>query len=98
MDSIALVPQILTPFNYVDWRVDMQVSLRKLGMYRMNMGRETEPYHPIEKNKFQIRLDATFGFVCTHISRDIIFHFEGLNTPKEAQEKFEFLFGKQFEI
>ena len=82
MDPSTLVPQILTPFNFVDWREDMQVSLRKLGLYRMTMARETESHHPTEKNKFLNRLDEAFGFLCTHISRDLLFHLEGLKTPK----------------
>ena len=83
MDSLALVPRILTPFNYVDWRADMQVSLCKLGLYRITMGRDTKPYHPTQKNKFLNKLDEDFGFLCAHISRDLLFHIEGLNTSKE---------------
>ena len=76
----------------------MQVSLHKLGLFRMTMGRETEPQHPTEKNKFFNRLNEAFGFLCTHISRDLLFHLEGLKTPKEAWENLEFLFGKQYYI
>ena len=82
MDSTALVPQILTPLNYVDYREDMQVSLHNLGLYRMTMGREIEPHHPTEKNKFLNRLDEAFGFLCTHISRDLFFHLKGLKYTK----------------
>ena len=82
MDSKYFTPKILTPFNYVDWRVDMQVSLCKIGLHRMTMVRETEPHHPAEKNKFLNQLDEGFGFLCAHISRDILFHLEGLKTPK----------------
>ena len=82
MDSSALVPQILTPFNYVDWRVDMQVSLCNIGLFRMKMGRETKPHHPTEKNKFLNWLHEAFGVLCTHISWDILFHLEGFKTPK----------------
>ena len=70
----------------------MHVSLHKLGLFRMHMGRETEPHHPTEKNKFLNRLDEAFGFHFTHISRDLLFHLEGLKNPKEAWEKLEFLF------
>ena len=76
----------------------MQVSLRNIGLYRMTMGRETKPQQHVEKNKFLNRLDEAFGFMCTHISRDILFHLEGLRTPKEAWDKLESLFGKQDEI
>ena len=62
------------------------------------MGREIEPHHLTQKNKFLNRLDEAFGFLCTHISRDLLFHLEGLKTPKEDWEKLEFLFGKQDEL
>ena len=98
MDSLAFLPRILTPFNYVDWREDMLDSLCKLVLYRMTMGRETEPHNPAEKNKFLIRLDEAFGFLFAHILRDLLFHIEGLKTPKESWEKLKFLFGKQDEL
>ena len=61
----------------------------------MNMGRETEPYHPTEKNNFLDQLDESFDFLCNHISRNLLFHLEGLKTLKESWEKLQFLFGKQ---
>ena len=76
----------------------MQVSLHNIGIFRMKMGRETEPHHPTKKNKFLNWLDEAFGFLCTHISRDILFHLEGLRNPKEDWEKLEYLFGKQDEL
>ena len=82
MDSESSTPWILTPFNYVDWREDMQLALRKQGYYRIILGRDTEPHHPAEKNKFLNHLDEAFGYLCTHISRDLVFHLEGLRTPK----------------
>ena len=93
MDSTTLVPQILTPFNYVDWRANMQFSFRKLGLFRMTMGKEIEPHHPTEKNNFLNQLDEAFGFLCTHISKDLLFHLEGLKIPKEDWEKLQSLFG-----
>ena len=62
------------------------------------MGREIEPHHPTEKNKFLNQLDEAFGFLCTHIYLDLLFHLKGLKTPEEACEKLESLFGKQDEI
>ena len=76
----------------------MQVSLRKLDLFRMTMGREIEPHHPAKKNEFLNQLDEAFGFTCSHISQDLLFHLEGLRTPKEAWEKIESLFGKQDEL
>ena len=71
------------------------MSLCKIGMYRMRMGRETDPQQHVEKNKFFNRLDEAFDFMCTHISQDLLFHLEGLRTPKEDWEKIEPLFGKK---
>ena len=88
----------LTPFNYFDWRGAMQMALYNKGLYRMTMGREAEPQQYVEKSKFLNRLDESFGFMCIHISRDLLFHLEGLITPKESWEKFESVFGKQDEL
>ena len=63
MDPSSLVPRILTPFNYTDWREDMQVALCKIFLFRMTMGRETEPQHYVEKNKFLNQLDEAFEFM-----------------------------------
>ena len=76
----------------------MQVSSCQLGLFRMTMGREIEPHNPAEKNKFLNQLEEAFGFLCTHISWDILFHPEGLKTSKESWEKIESLFGKQDEL
>ena len=72
----------------------MQVSLCKIGMFRMTMGRETEPQQYVKKNKLLNQLDEAFSFMCTHISRDLLFHLEGLRNLKEAWYKLEYLFGK----
>ena len=98
MDSQPSTPRILTSFHYVDWREDMQLSLSKERYFRIILGREDEPYHLAERNKFLNCLDEAFGYICTHISRDLLFHLEGLRTPKEAWEKLEVLFNKQDEF
>ena len=76
----------------------MQVSLHKMGLFRTIIGREIDPHHLTEKNNFLNQLDEAFGFLCTHVSQDILFHLEGLKNPKEAWENLESLFGKQDEI
>ena len=52
MDSQPSIPWILTPFNYVDWREDMEFSLHNKGYFRITLGREVEPHHLVEKKKF----------------------------------------------
>ena len=41
-----------------------------------------------EKSKNLNKLDEAFGFMCIHISREIIFHLDGLKTPREVGMKF----------
>ena len=65
MDSLLSTPQILTPLNYLDWRVYMHLYLCKLGYYRIILGREVEPHHPVEKNKFLNCLYESFYYLHT---------------------------------
>ena len=64
----------------------------------MIIGREVDPQQYVEKSKFVSRLDETFGFMCIHIFRELLFHLEGLITPKEVCDNLESLFGKKYEI
>ena len=86
------------PFNYVDLREYIQVSLRKLIPYKMTMGQETKPHHLVEKKKFLNQLDEAFGFICVDMSSDLLFNIKGLKTPKEAWDKLELFFGKKDEL
>ena len=76
----------------------MQVSLCNNCYFRIILGREVEPHHPAEKNKFPNSLDEAFGYLCTHISRYLLFHLEGFRAPKESWENLEVLFGKKDEL
>ena len=76
----------------------MQFYMWNKGYFRIIVGREIDTHHPAEKNKFLDRLDEAFGYLCTHIYRDLLFHLEGLRTPMEAWEKLEVLFGKQYDL
>ena len=49
-------------------------------------------------NNMLKRTSFWIGFMCTHISWDLLFHLEGLRTLKESWEKLESLFGKQDEL
>ena len=66
--------------------------------HRIIHGWEAEPHQPVEWNKFLNRYDEAFGYLCTYISRDILFHLEGLRTPREAWENLDSLFNKQYEL
>ena len=89
MDSLPSSPYIITPFNYLDWREDMQFSLCNKGYFRIILGMKVEPHKPVERNKFLNCLYDAFGYLCTHISRDILFHLEGLRNPIESWVKIE---------
>ena len=69
----------------------------KKGYFRIILGREVEPHHPAKRNNFLNHLDEAFDYLCTHISIDLLFHLEGLRTPREAWEKLEDLFGNKDE-
>ena len=60
----------------------MQISLRNKGLYSINMGIEVEPQQYIEKSKHLNKLDEDFGYMCIHISREMLFHLDGLETLK----------------
>ena len=81
-NSTDLTLRILTPFNYLDWREDTQILLCNKGLYRMTMGTEVEPQQYIEKSKHLNKLDEAFGYMCIHISRDLLFHLHALKNPK----------------
>ena len=68
--STAFTPIILTPFNYLDWRDDMQIVLCNKGQYRVTMAREVKPQQHLEKSKYLNKLDEAFGFMYIHISME----------------------------
>ena len=72
----------------------MQIVLRNKGLYRVTMGKEVKPQHPLEKLKYLNKLDEAFYFMCIHISREFLFHLNGLKPPREVWLKLESLFGK----
>ena len=76
----------------------MHISLHNKGLYMITMGRAVEPWHYIKKSKHMDRLDEAFGYMCIHISRDLLFHIDGLKSLKEVWDKLESLFGKQDEL
>ena len=76
----------------------MNLALCKHGYHRIINGWEDEPHQPIEQNKFLNRCDVAFGYLSTYISRDLLFHLEGLRTPRESWEKLDRLFNKQYEL
>ena len=84
---------ILTPFNYFECKVEMEILLRAKGLYRVTMATEVEPNAAAEKIKWHNRRDEAYGLLCLSISRDLIFHLDGLTSPNEVWEKLADIFG-----
>ena len=85
---------ILTPFNFFEWKAEMEILLREKGLYKVTMEIEVEPNAAAEKIKWHNRRDEAYGLLCPSISRDLLFHLDGLTSPSEVWEKLVDLFGK----
>ena len=89
---------ILTPFNLFEWKAEMEILLREKGLYRVIMATEVEPNAAAEKIKWHKRRDEAYGLMCLSISKDLLFHIDGLTSPNEVWEKLVNLFGKTDEM
>ena len=67
-------------------------------LYRVTMEIEAEPNAAAEKIKWHNRRDEAYGLVCLSISRDLLFHLDGLTSPNEVWENLVDLFGKTDEM
>ena len=65
----------------------MEIHLCDRGIYRVTMDTEEEPASVTDKDRFLNNKDEAFGFLCLFVSRDLLFHLSGLNTPKEIWDK-----------
>ena len=68
--------------------------MRAKCLYRVTMAIESEPNVATEKIKWHNRRDEAYGLLCLSISRDLLFHLDGLTSPNEVWEKIVDLFGK----
>ena len=89
---------ILTPFKFFEWKVEMDILLRSKGLYRVTMETEADPNTTAKKIKWHKRRDEAYGLLCLSISRDLIFHLDGLTSPIEVWENLENLFGQTNEM
>ena len=80
---------ILTPFNFFEWKAEMEILLRAKGLYRVTMATEAEPNAAADKIKWHNRRDEAYGLLCLSISRDLLFHLDGLTSPNEVWEKLD---------
>ena len=86
---------LLTPFNYHQWKGDIEIQLREKGLYRVTMDTKIEPNHVVDKARYWNKMDEAFGFLCMSISKDLHFHVIGLKNLKEIWDKIVDLFDKQ---
>ena len=75
---------ILTPFNFFEWKAEMEILLKEKFLYRVTMETEVEPNVAIEKIKWHNMRDEAYGLLCLNISRDLLFHIDGLTSPNEV--------------
>ena len=82
---------VLYLFNFFEWKAEMEILLRVKGLYRVTMAIEANP-NATEKIKWHNRKDKAYGLLCLSISKDLIFHVDGLTSPNEVWENiFEIL-------
>ena len=72
--------------------------MRAKGLYRVTMATKVEPNAAAEKIKWLNRRDEAYGLLCLSISRDLLFHLDGLTLPNEVWEKLVEIFGKTDEM
>ena len=85
---------ILTPFNFFEQKVEMEILLRVKFLYRVTMETEVEPNAAREKIKWHNGRDEAYGLLCLIISRDLFIHLDGLTSPNEVWENISDLFWK----
>ena len=64
----------------------------------MTMETEVDTNATVEKIKRNNSRDEAYGVLCLSISRDLLFHINGLKSPNEVWEKIEYIFGNTYEM
>ena len=72
--------------------------MREKCLYRVTMETEAKPNVAIERIKWHNRKDEAYGLLCLSISRDLLFHLDGLTSPNELWENIFDLFGNTDEM
>ena len=85
---------ILTPFNFFEWKAEMEILLRVKCLYRVTMATEEHPNASAKKIKCHNRRNEAYGLLCLSISRDLLFNLDSLTSPNEVWENIEYIFGK----
>ena len=74
----------------------MQLHSKRL--FRLTIETEAEPVHYVDKEKYWNRLDEACGCLCLSISRGLLFHINGLKTPKEVWDNIVSLLDKKDDL
>ena len=70
----------------------MEILLREKGIYRDIMETKVEPNAAAEKIKWHNMRDEAYGLLCLSISRDLLFHLDGLTSANEVWKNLEEIF------
>ena len=62
----------------------MEIMMRSKCLYRATIEIEANPNATADKIKWNNRRDEAYGLLCLNISRDLIFHLDGLSSPYEV--------------
>ena len=76
----------------------MEILFREKCLYIVSMETEAEPNAAAEKIKWHNKRDEAYGLLCLSLSRDLLFHLDGLTSPNEVWEKLADLFDKTYEM
>ena len=76
----------------------MEILLREKGLYRVIMETKVDPNVAAEKIKWHNKRDEAYGLLCLSISRDLLFHLDGLTSPNEVWENIVEIFGNTDEM
>ena len=66
--------ELLTPFNYHQWKEDMEMQIRSKRIFRLTMETKKEPIHYVDKEKYWNRINEAYKCLCLSISRDLLFN------------------------
>ena len=72
--------------------------LRSKGLYRIATGQETKPSDDDKVSKWENKQDQAQGLIGMSIAQDLRFHILDIDTPHEALDKLNIVFGIQNQI
>ena len=73
----------------------MDILIRRKCLSKVNMETEADPNATTQNIKWHNRRDEAYGLLCLNISRDLLFHLDGLTSSNELWDKIQYLFGNK---